>query len=186
MKKKKASSKILKPMLGFLSGTILGIIIVMLLMQFGILNFIVATIILIVIVVATFVGLFAIMKGLLEQLVTVVTKGESARITNPKAKKKIEALSQRKDELGDMVRNIQGSVNDITNVVSTIRNATDELEGTTISFNESFENMSSAVSDAEDAVTVIGDNSSTQVAEVEGVSENSRWLQRFRINTQVV
>ena len=54
------------------------------------------------------------------------------------------------------------------------------------SFNESFENMSSAVSDAEDAVTVIGDNSSTQVAEVEGVSENSRWLQRFRINIQVV
>lgn len=167
MKKKKASSKILKPMLGFLSGTILVIIIVMLLMQFGILNFIVATIILIVIVVATFVGLFAIMKGLLEQLVTVVTKGESARITNPKVKKKIEELSQRKDELGDMVRSIQGSVNDITNVVSTIRNATDELEGTTISFNESFENMSSAVSDAEDAVTVIGDNSSTQVAEVE-------------------
>ena len=35
------------------------------------------------------------------------------------------------------------------------------------SFNESFENMSSAVSDAEDAVTVIGDNSSTQVAEIQ-------------------
>ncbi len=35
------------------------------------------------------------------------------------------------------------------------------------SFNESFENVLSAVSDAEDAVTVIGDNSSTQVAEIQ-------------------
>lgn len=162
-------SKVLKPILLFLIGTILAQTIFMLLFKSGVIGFTVALILMIVAAVATFLGTFVVIRDLMNQLRYIAT-GEADSETLEK-NEKLQKLMNRQDELGEMVRTIQGVVTNVGTVIGTIRTATMELEGTTTQLQEAFAGMAETTSEAEETFRIIVSNTSEQASATEDMKQ---------------
>ena len=82
---------------------------------------------------------------------------------NEKVNKKLQKLSSRNDETGELVRNIQNTFGGITNTITAIRIATTELEQVSEEFVKMFSQMQEVVNNTNSAVDTITDNTTVQV-----------------------
>lgn len=99
-------------------------------------------------------------KSFLDHLSAVV-EGKEMDASNP-ATARIKKLAERQDELGEMIRNVQQTVDSIGVVIRTISEATGKLTAATGAFQGSFEDMSKAVGITENEITGIVNNTSSQ------------------------
>lgn len=99
-------------------------------------------------------------KSFLDHLSAVV-EGKEMDASNP-ATARIQKLAERQDELGEMIRNVQQTVDSIGVVIRTISEATGKLTAATGAFQGSFEDMSKAVGITENEITGIVNNTSSQ------------------------
>ena len=88
---------------------------------------------------------------------------------NEKVNKKLQKLSSRNDETGELVRNIQNTCGGITNTITAIRIATTELEQVSEEFVKMFSQMQEVVNNTNSAVDTITDNTTVQVDKVEDI-----------------
>ena len=92
--------------------------------------------------------------------------------------KKLQKLSSRNDETGELVRNIQNTFGGITNTISAIRTATTELEQVSEEFVKMFSQMQEVVNNTNSAVDTITGNTTVQVDKVEDIKVKTDSISR--------
>lgn len=97
---------------------------------------------------------------------------------NEKVNKKLQKLSSRNDEIGELVRNIQNTFGGITNTITAIRIATTELEQVSEEFVKMFSQMQEVVNNTNSAVDTITDNTTVQVDKVEDIKVKTDSISR--------
>lgn len=97
---------------------------------------------------------------------------------NEKVNKKLQKLSSRNDETGELVRNIQNTFGGITNTITAIRIATTELEQVSEEFVKMFSQMQEVVNNTNSAVDTITDNTTVQVDKVEDIKVKTDSISR--------
>lgn len=97
---------------------------------------------------------------------------------NEKVNKKLQKLSSRNDETGELVRNIQNTFGGITNTITAIRIATTELEQVSEEFVKMFSQMQEVVNNTNSAVDIITDNTTVQVDKVEDIKVKTDSISR--------
>ena len=97
---------------------------------------------------------------------------------NEKVNKKLQKLSSRNDETGELVRNIQNTFGGITNTITAIRTATTELEQVSEEFVKMFSQMQEVVNNTNSAVDTITDNTTVQVDKVEDIKVKTDSISR--------
>ena len=97
---------------------------------------------------------------------------------NEKVNEKLQKLSSRNDETGELVRNIQNTFGGITNTITAIRIATTELEQVSEEFVKMFSQMQEVVNNTNSAVDTITDNTTVQVDKVEDIKVKTDSISR--------
>lgn len=97
---------------------------------------------------------------------------------NEKVNEKLQKLSSRNDETGELVRNIQNTFGGITNTITAIRIATTELEQVSEEFVKMFSQMQAVVNNTNSAVDTITDNTTVQVDKVEDIKVKTDSISR--------
>lgn len=97
---------------------------------------------------------------------------------NEKVNKKLQKLSSRNDETGELVRNIQNTFGGITNTITAIRIATTELEQVSEEFVKMFSQMQEVVNNTNSAVDTITDNTTVHVDKVEDIKVKTDSISR--------
>lgn len=97
---------------------------------------------------------------------------------NEKINEKLQKLSSRNDETGELVRNIQNTFGGITNTISAIRTATTELEQVSEEFVKMFSQMQEVVNNTNSAVDTITGNTTVQVDKVEDIKVKTDSISR--------
>ena len=97
---------------------------------------------------------------------------------NEKVNKKLQKLSSRNDETGELVRNIQNTFGGITNTITAIRIATTELEQVSEEFVKMFSQMQEVVNNTNSAVDTITDNTTVQGDKVEDIKVKTDSISR--------
>lgn len=97
---------------------------------------------------------------------------------NEKVNEKLQKLSSRNDETGELVRNIQNTFGGITNTITAIRTATTELEQVSDEFVKMFSQMQEVVNNTNSAVDTITDNTTVQVDKVEDIKVKTDSISR--------
>lgn len=97
---------------------------------------------------------------------------------NEKVNKKLQKLSSRNDETGELVRNIQNTFGGITNTITAIRIATTKLEQVSEEFVKMFSQMQEVVNNTNSAVDTITDNTTVQVDKVEDIKVKTDSISR--------
>lgn len=97
---------------------------------------------------------------------------------NEKVNEKLQKLSSRNDETGELVRNIQNTFGGLTNTITAIRIATTELEQVSEEFVKMFSQMQEVVNNTNSAVDTITDNTTVQVDKVEDIKVKTDSISR--------
>lgn len=97
---------------------------------------------------------------------------------NEKVNEKLQKLSSRNDETGELVRNIQNTFGGITNTITAIRIATTELEQVSEEFVKMFSQMQEVVNNTNSAVDTITGNTTVQVDKVEDIKVKTDSISR--------
>ena len=84
-------------------------------------------------------------------------------------------LAARNDEIGEMVRYVQGMVSSFAQLVVAIRQASDELEHLSGDFQSIFGNMTSAVEQSGNAVSTITTNTISQAGQTADMKNKIDW-----------
>lgn len=95
----------------------------------------------------------------------IIEDNDSFELTG-KERKKMEQLEKRDDEIGEAVSHVTNTIRSFSEVLSGIKNATDELEIVTGEFKELFGNMSKAVIETDESTCNIAKNISDQEEEI--------------------
>lgn len=113
------------------------------------------------IVVAAMIALIAVsLKYVIEPIKMAIMGQQPKR--DSKMAARVEKIAARQDDIGRMFREVQGSVGSFAQVIAGIRNATQELENVTDEFQKMFADMENSVSETNEAVGVIADNTMSQ------------------------
>lgn len=113
------------------------------------------------IVVAAMIALIAVsLKYVIEPIKMAIMGQQPKR--DSKMAARVEKIAARQDDIGRMFREVQGSVGSFARVIAGIRNATQELENVTDEFQKMFADMENSVSETNEAVGVIADNTMSQ------------------------
>lgn len=136
-------------------------IVVLKLLEKGVINTFWAMILISVGILALAVFMAVILKFIFDIFRQVVGGQQSSEQTRLKEKK----LAARNDEIGEMVRYVQGMVSSFAQLVVAIRQASDELEKLSGDFQSIFGNMTSAVEQSGNAVATITINTVSQAGQ---------------------
>lgn len=113
------------------------------------------------IVVAAMIALIAVsLKYVIEPIKMAIMGQQPKR--DSKMAARVEKIAARQDDIGRMFREVQGSVGSFAQVIAGLRNATQELENVTDEFQKMFADMENSVSETNEAVGVIADNTMSQ------------------------
>ncbi len=158
--------KILKPLCLFFTIMLIGQIIVLQLVKYGIISILVAMIINSVGIVIIFGSIFFLIKSLLDQIRMVVSGNTVVESQDSRMLRKTKKLSERGDEVGEMVRTIENSISSIAQILDGIRKATGELESVSNDFQAMFENMTESMEQTGTAVDMIAENTVSQASDI--------------------
>lgn len=163
--------KILKPLCAFLAILVICQIVVLQLVKMGILNTLVATILNSVVIIVIFGSIFMIIKSMLDQIRMVVSGDAKENGEDNKMAEKARKLAERQDDVGEMVRTIEKSVNSIALVLEGIKKATGDLEAVSDDFQRIFGNMTDSMEQAGNAVEAIAGNTVAQADDILDMKE---------------
>lgn len=113
------------------------------------------------IVVAAMIALIAVSVKYVIEPIKMAIMGQQPK-RDSKMAARVEKIAARQDDIGRMFREVQGSVGSFAQVIAGIRNATQELENVTDEFQKMFADMENSVSETNEAVGVIADNTMSQ------------------------
>lgn len=154
--------KVLKPLILLLVVVAAWQIIVLELLKNGVISTLVAMLLITIVTVLIFGGIFGVVKSLLDQIRVVVNGAPADGGTQDKVAAKAEQLAQRDDDMGKMMRTIQTSINSFAQVIAGIRKASSELGEVSADFKHIFDNMVDALEHTGTAVGSIADNTTSQ------------------------
>ncbi len=154
--------KVLKPLILLLVVVAAWQIVVLELLKNGVISTLVAMLLITIVTVLIFGGIFGVVKSLLDQIRVVVNGAPADGGTQDKVAAKAEQLAQRDDDMGKMMRTIQTSINSFAQVIAGIRKASSELGEVSADFKNIFDNMVDALENTGTAVGSIADNTTSQ------------------------
>ena len=163
--------KILKPLCVFLAIMVIGQLIVLQLVKYGIISILVAMIINSAAIIIIFGSIFFLIKSLLDQIRLVVSGNTIAEGQDSRILEKTKKLVAQEDEVGEMVRTIENSISSIAQVLDGIRKATGELESVSNDFQTMFENMTESMEQTGTAVDTIAGNTVSQTNDILDMKE---------------
>ncbi len=168
-KKSKLRNKIILGMsIGFVL-TVLWIIFMLKLVDKDIINSTIAAISIIGILLIVLVSIFLMMRFFVGKFISIF--GGMKDGTDVAMDLGMQKMAKRNDEIGEIARYMQETIEAITSVVTGIRKASAELGEVSDEFGNIFSNMSVAVENAEGEVEVIAANAVTQVEQVAKMKE---------------
>ena len=113
------------------------------------------------IVVAAMIALIAVSVKYVIEPIKMAIMGQQPK-RDSKMAARAQKIAARQDDIGRMFREVQESVGSFAQVIAGIRNATQELEKVTDEFQKMFADMENSVSERNEAVGVIADNTMSQ------------------------
>ena len=113
--------------------------------------------------------LINIIRTIIVPIRAAITGVSSKDKENTKIDEKLEKLSARNDDIGEMVRNVQNTFGGFTATIAAIRKATVELEQVSQEFVDMFNSMQKVVDGTNSAVDIITDNTVIQADKVEDI-----------------
>ena len=113
--------------------------------------------------------LINIIRTIIVPIRAAITGVSSKDKENTKIDEKLEKLSARNDDIGEMVRNVQNTFGGFTSTIAAIRKATVELEQVSQEFVDMFNSMQKVVDGTNSAVDIITDNTVIQADKVEDI-----------------
>ena len=119
------NSRFIKMLIALFVPELIAMIIIFVLLKNEVINVLMAFIFMIIVFGIMFAIVFGFIRTLLIPIRAAITGVSSDDKGNEKITDKIEKLSARNDDIGDMVRNIQRTFGGFTNTISAIRKATD-------------------------------------------------------------
>lgn len=163
--------KILKPLCAFLAILVIWQIVVLQLVRMGILNILFATILNSAVIIVIFGSIFMIIKSMLDQIRMVVSGDAREEETDNKVAEKARKLAERQDDVGEMVRTIEKSVNSVALVLEGIKKATGDLEEVSDDFQTIFGTMTDSMEQTGNAVEAITGNTVAQADDILDMKE---------------
>lgn len=146
-----------------------AMIIIFVLLSNGVIDVLVAFILMIVVFGVILFGIISLIRTIIIPIRAAITGVSMEDKGNEKIAGKLEKLSARNDDMGEIVRNIQSTFGGFTNTISAIRKATGELEQVSDEFVKMFTSMQDVVNNTNSAVDTITGNTEIETEKVENI-----------------
>ena len=146
-----------------------AMIIIFVLLSNGVIDVLVAFILMIVVFGVILFGIISVIRTIIIPIRAAITGVSMEDKGNEKIAGKLEKLSARNDDTGEIVRNIQSTFGGFTNTISAIRKATGELEQVSDEFVKMFTSMQDVVNNTNSAVDTITGNTEIEAEKVENI-----------------
>ncbi len=147
----------------------IAMIVVFVLLKNNIIGVIPAFVLMLVVFGIVLLMLINIIRTIIVPIRAAITGVSSEDKENTKIDEKLEKLSARNDDIGEMVRNVQNTFGGFTATIAAIRKATVELEQVSQEFVDMFNSMQKVVDGTNSAVDIITDNTVIQADKVEDI-----------------
>lgn len=170
-KKNGSSIKLIFGIMGIFAPILIFQIVILVLLQHNVISLTLAFILTIVAIVLIFLITLQGIKTLIEPIRSAITGMTGQSDGDSKIQQRISKISEREDEIGDFMRNIQKTFGGLTDTVSAIRLATSELEQVSEEFEKIFDSMEHVSGSTNAAVEEIIGNTEVQAEKVRNISE---------------
>ena len=147
----------------------IAMIVIFVLLKNNIIGVIPAFVLMLVVFGIVLLMLINIIRTIIVPIRAAITGVSSKDKENTKIDEKLEKLSARNDDIGEMVRNVQNTFGGFTSTIAAIRKATVELEQVSQEFVDMFNSMQKVVDGTNSAVDIITDNTVIQADKVEDI-----------------
>ena len=148
---------------------ILWQVFVLKLLEKGVINTMVATILVTASIMIVLVGICILFKYVFDKLFQIFSGAEETEDEGKESK--ISKLAERNDEIGEMTRAVQSSLGSLNKIIGGIRKASTELGEVSENFKDIFGNMTTAVEQTGDEVETIASNTISQAEQVADMKE---------------
>lgn len=164
--KNNISRKVIMVAIGFLAPIFIATIIIFALLYNKVISVMTAfAFVLIVFAIVAFL-VFAMVRTIIIPIRVAITGASMQDSGNEKIAEKLNKLAARQDDFGAVVRNVQTTFGGLTDTISAIRTATNELEQVSEEFAKMFDSMQGVVNNTNDAVEHITNNTNIQADKV--------------------
>ena len=170
-KKNGSSIKLIFGIMGIFAPILIFQIVILVLLQHNVISLTLAFILTIVAIVLIFLITLQGIKTLIEPIRSAITGMTGQSDGDSKIQQRISKISEREDEIGAFMRNIQKTFGGLTDTVSAIRLATSELEQVSEEFEKIFDSMEHVSGSTNAAVEEIIGNTEVQAEKVRNISE---------------
>lgn len=170
-KKNGSSIKLIFGIMGIFAPILIFQIVILVLLQHNVISLTLAFILTIVAIVLIFLITLQGIKALIEPIRSAITGMTGQSDGDSKIQQRISKISEREDEIGAFMRNIQKTFGGLTDTVSAIRLATSELEQVSEEFEKIFDSMEHVSGSTNAAVEEIIGNTEVQAEKVRNISE---------------
>ena len=170
-KKNGSSIKLIFGIMGIFAPILIFQIVILVLLQHNVISLTLAFILTIVAIVLIFLITLQGIKTLIEPIRSAITGMTGQGQGDSKIQQRISKISEREDEIGAFMRNIQKTFGGLTDTVSAIRLATSELEQVSEEFEKIFDSMEHVSGSTNAAVEEIIGNTEVQAEKVRNISE---------------
>lgn len=170
-KKNGSSIKLIFGIMGIFAPILIFQIVILVLLQHNVISLTLAFILTIVAIVLIFLITLQGIKTLIEPIRSAITGMTGQSDGDSKIQQRISKISEREDEIGAFMRNIQKTFGGLSDTVSAIRLATSELEQVSEEFEKIFDSMEHVSGSTNAAVEEIIGNTEVQAEKVRNISE---------------
>lgn len=170
-KKNGSSIKLIFGIMGIFVPILIFQIVILVLLQHNVISLTLAFILTIVAIVLIFLITLQGIKMLIEPIRSAITGMTGQSDGDSKIQQRISKISEREDEIGAFMRNIQKTFGGLTDTVSAIRLATSELEQVSEEFEKIFDSMEHVSGSTNAAVEEIIGNTEVQAEKVRNIRE---------------
>ncbi len=170
-KKNGSSIKLIFGIMGIFAPILIFQIVILVLLQHNVISLTLAFILTIVAIVLIFLITLQGIKTLIEPIRSAITGMTGQSDGDSKIQQRISKISEREDEIGAFMRNIQKTFGGLTDTVSAIRLATSEVEQVSEEFEKIFDSMEHVSGSTNAAVEEIIGNTEVQAEKVRNISE---------------
>lgn len=179
VKKHAIWGKVLVIFAAFMAVAVVWQVVVLQLLKSGIINTLVATILLALVIVVIFGVIFWMVKAVLDQMQLATGGKTEEELSNGRLERRMEKLSQGDGEIGKMLRFIQATVKSVASMLAGVQMATNKLGDVSEEFQEIFGTMKTSLEQTDESVDRIAQNTISQADqtanmknEIESISQS--------------
>lgn len=161
--KKGMVGKVVGMAVAFFAPTLVAQIIILFLLTEGIIDVMAAMILTVVIIAAIMCLAVLAVRSFLMPVITVLSGSAGDEKADDKMTQKIKRLSERQDNVGELVRKVNTTVDGLAAIVGGIKSAAGELTAISADFQQMFHDMESSMLESSAAINTIAGNTVSQV-----------------------